>query len=168
MARSSLSPELRAAGIDLLAVTDSLGMQVQGAMWLYDHALSDWRYYLVTSLVDTIGRRKTYGLLLDVFEAVEFPKEVTIDDVYLGSPDDLFFKSISAAVRIGNGGPVEFNNCTINGIPFDGVIYRSVKEAPTKEEAERIDKRFAKRVKDLIEKHRRTKARNKVEPRNIL
>jgi hypothetical protein len=114
MARSSLSPELRAAGIDLLAATDKLGMQAQGAMWLYDHALSDWRYYLVTSLVDTIGRRKTYGLLLDIFEAMEFPKEMTVDDVYLGSPNEPLFNLVSALVKMPGGGAAEFENCAIN------------------------------------------------------
>jgi hypothetical protein len=54
------------------------------------------------------------------------------------------------------------------GMPFDGIIYRSLKEAPSADEAERINKRFAKRVKDLIDEHRRKKARVKIEPRSAV
>jgi len=123
-------------------------MQAQGAMWLYDHVLKDWRFYLVTSLVDTAGRRKTYGLLLEAFEGAALPQELTIEDVHLGSPRDVIFQLVSSAVGIANG-VVRMENCTVNGVLFDGVIYRSVKVAPSVGEAERIEKRFSKRVKDL-------------------
>jgi hypothetical protein len=169
MARSSLSPDLKAAGSDLLAATDRLGLQAQGAMWLYDHALSDWRYYLVTSLVDTIGRRKTYGLLLDIFEANSFPKEMTVDDVYLGSPNDPLFKHISGFFRVPDNfrmGPPEVEDLSLEGTSFNAVFYRAVVEVPSAEEAEKINKRFAKHVKDLLNEHRGKKPRVKVESRS--
>lgn len=150
MAERHLSEELKAAGHQLLNATDELGMQAQGAMWVYSHALNDWRYYLVTSLVDTIGRRKTYRLLLDAFEHVVLPKEVTIEDVHLGSPNDQFFQIISKIVRMPDQGRAEFRDCRFNDIQFDGVVYRAVREIPTERQAEQIEKRFQKRVKDLI------------------
>ena len=145
-----LPEELKEAGQRLLDVTDSLDMAAQGAMWVYSHALKDWRFYLVTSLVDTIGRRKTYGLLLDAFERIKLPKEMTVEDVHLGSPSDQFFGFVSGFVRVETGGRAEFNNCKFNDIQFDGVVYRMVKEAPTDKQAHQIEKRFQKRVKDLV------------------
>lgn len=150
MVRRHISAELKAAGADLLRATDALGMQAQGAMWVYRHALEDWRYYLVTSLVDTIGRRKTYRLLLKAFEVVDFPKEMTVEDVHLGSPKEPFFQLVSKIVRVDGGGTATFENCIFNEMSFDGVIYRSVQEVPTKREAERIEKRFTKRIKNLV------------------
>ncbi len=150
MAERPLSEELKAAGRQLLNATDALGMQAQGAMWIYSHALNDWRYYLVTSLVDSIGRRKTYRLLLDAFEYVSLPKEMTIEDVHLGSPRDGLFQLISRVVKIEGSAWSEFRNCMFNEIRFDGIVYRSVKEIPNERQAEQIDKRFQKRVKDLI------------------
>src|SRR5829696_4194494 len=100
MARKHLSQELKDAGRKLLETTDALGMQAQGAMWLYDHGLEDWRYYLVTSLVDTMGRRKTYRLLLDAFDRVDFPKDMTIEDVHLGRPNDDLFRLVSGVVGV--------------------------------------------------------------------
>lgn len=150
MAGIDLSKELIDAGADLLAITDSLDMQAQGAMWVRDHALGDWRYYLVTSLVDTIGRRKTYKLLIDAFEKVSLPKSMTVEDVHLGAPSDTFFRLISSGFGVTGGGRAYVENCVINGIPFDGVIYRSVISEPTEGEARRIEKIFGKRVRDLI------------------
>jgi hypothetical protein len=149
MARVDLPEELKAAGRKLLETTDALLMQAQGAMWVYSHLLNEWRYYLVTSLVDSIGRRKTYRLLLDAFERVELPKEMTVEDVYLGSPSDEFFRLVSSIVRVETGATAAFRNCLFNETPFDGVVYRSVQEIPTEREAEQIEKRFQKRVKDL-------------------
>lgn len=148
MVRHHLSKQLKEAGRELLEATDALDMQAQGAMWIYHHALEEWRYYLVTSLVDTIGRRKTYRLLLDVFEHVKLPKEMTIEDVHLGSPNDAFFQLVSQMVGI-QGAIVEFENCLFNEVSFDGVVYRSVRSPPPPKEAERIEKRFQKRVKEL-------------------
>ena len=47
----------------------------------------------------------------------------------------------------------------VNGISFNGIIYRSVKEIPTLKEAASIEKRFAKRVKDLGMHGRQMKGR---------
>jgi len=148
MARKHLSQQLKDAGRKLLDTTDALGMQAQGAMWLYDHLLQDWRYYLVTSLVETMGRRKTYRLLLDAFERLDLPEEMTIEDVHLGSPNDDLFRRVSSAVKV-DFGWMEVHRCVFNGVQFDGVIYRSVHKVPTTRQAESIDKRFAKRVKEL-------------------
>lgn len=150
MAAINLPSELIDAGAVILAATDDLSMQAQGAMWVFDHSLGDWRYYLVTSLVDTVGRRKTYKLLIEIFDKINVPRSMTVNDVHLGSPVDPFFKLVSGAVGISGGGYAIFSDCVFNGVAFDGLIYRSVREPPAPQEAERIEKRFARRVKDLI------------------
>jgi hypothetical protein len=148
MVREHLSEELKIAGGQLLAITDGLEMQAQGAMWLYDHQLQDWRYYLVTSLVDTIGRRRTYRLLLDALETVVFPGDMTIEDVHLGSPADDLFRIVSRAARI-DGAMAEFQNCVFGAHCFDGVLYRSVNEIPTMQQAQRIERCFVRRVRGV-------------------
>lgn len=148
MVRDHLSERLSEAGGQLLSKTDALGLEAQGAMWVYSHALEDWRFYLVTSLVDTIGRKKTYRLLLECFSHLKLPQEMTIEDVHLGSPHEQFFKMVSGAIMV-DGGRAFVNDCYINGISFDGVIYRSVRPIPSEQEAKRIERQFTKRVKEL-------------------
>jgi hypothetical protein len=149
MVRRHLSEDLKQAGLQVLSATDELGMQAQAAMWVYNHALQDWRYYLVTSLVDTIGRRKTYRLLLEIFERIDLPKEMTIEDVYLGSPSDPFFKVVSQLVHV-DSARLEFQNCKFNDIMFDGIIFRSLREIPSDKQAAQIEKKFSRKVKDLV------------------
>ncbi len=150
MVRRHLSEELKKAGGQLLAATDALDMKAQAAMWVYSHALEDWRYYLVTSLVDTIGRRKTYRLLLDVFERISLPNEMTIEDVHLGSPNDPFFQTVSRIIHADGSVGLEFSNCVFNDLKFDGVIYRALREIPSDKQAAQIEKKFSRRVKNLL------------------
>lgn len=151
MARENLPEELIEAGATLLEAVDRLGMSPQGAMWIFDHGLGDWRYYLVTSLVDTLGRRRTYRLLIDAFEAVDMPKEMTVDDVHLGSPSEEFFRVISHFLRIDGRGRAFFNDCTINNIKFDGLIYRAVQEAPPPARAKAIERDFVRKVRKVAQ-----------------
>lgn len=146
MARDDLSEELIEAGQNLLSATDDMGMSAQGAMWVYSYALQDWRYYLVTSLVDNPGRRKTYQLLIRAFESGKFPDGLTVEDVHLGSPSEDFFQLVSSVVGV-DGGIARFTNCSFNNVAFDGVIYRSVRSVPSKPEAKRIEATFERRVK---------------------
>lgn len=158
MVREHLSERLVEAGGQLLAMTDTLGMQAQGAMWVFDHELDEWRYYFVTSLVDSAGRRKTYRLLLDAFEKLGLPSDMVAEDVYLGSPSDPLFQLISSAVHKEGSGVAEFRDCSFNGVLFDGFMYRSVRDMPSAVQAERIEKVFTKRVKDLSRQRRHTSA----------
>ena len=148
MAAKHLPEELVTAGQQLLDATDKLEMGAQGAMWIYSPVLEDWRYYLVTSMVDTAGRRKTYKLLIRAFDLSEFPKEMTVEDVQLGSPSDVFFQLIASGIKVTNS-IARFNNCNINGVQFDGVMYRSWREIPPKSELLRIQKRFERNVREL-------------------
>ncbi len=124
-------------------------MQAQGAMWIYDHALDDWRFYIVTSLIDTLGRRTAYGILLDAIQHLDMGQGLTAADIHLGSPSDALFRLISQAVRVDGAGFVEVHDCPIDGVDFDGVIYRSVGEPPAGADAARIEKQFVRRAKSL-------------------
>jgi hypothetical protein len=152
--RDHLSEELIEAGRQLLLATDGLNLQAQGAMWIYSHELGDWRYYLVTSLVDTVGRRETYKYLIRIFDAAEpkglFPKELTVQDIHLGSPADEYFQRISSGVSVVQG-PVQVKDCIINGIKFDGVIYRAVTHVPSSGEARKIEKQFSRKMKGILD-----------------
>lgn len=146
MARENLPAELIAAGGELLAATDALGMRAQAAMWLFDHELGDWRYYLVTSLVDSAGRRATYKRLIDIVAAGRFPRGMTLDDVHLASPTDDLFLGITSAVQ---GTDNRFEDCVINGIRIDGFMYRALRTLPTADEARQIDRDFARATRKL-------------------
>jgi hypothetical protein len=155
--RDNLSEELIEAGYRLLFMTDVLKMQAQGAMWIRRHDLNDWRYYLVTSLVDAIGRRAVYKLLLRIFGAPGgeefFSKDFTIEDVHLGSPTDEYYQRISSGIA--NLVPptgknrIIFTDYTVSGITFDAVVYRAIRIIPSAEETAKVEKQFKDNVHEL-------------------
>lgn len=147
MAREHLSEELKAAGLSFLQAADEIGLSPQGAMWIRSHALQDWRYYLVSSLVDTAGRRKAYQLLIRAFEVGEFPKSMTIEDVHLGSPNDPLFQKISRVLEVDNAianiGLFQYEDLSLSVI-----IYRSMKAPPSEREARAVEKRFERTLRE--------------------
>ena len=124
MAAEPLRDDLIQAGETLLAILDKLGLSPEAAAWIHYHALGDWRYYVASGLVDTVGRRKVYRLLLDAFEVIEMPEELSVFDVHLESPRGPIFQSIKTVIRAGEQVRVRFEDCFVNGDKFDAFLYR--------------------------------------------
>jgi hypothetical protein len=148
MDREDLPKRLIEAGAEFLRRTDDWGMSAQGAMWLYSSALKEWRYYLVTSLMDTAGRRSVYKTLVRLFERFPMFDYFTVEDVHLGSPSDHVFRAISMNIHIDNGVATD-TTIGVGDVTFFGHIYRSVDRPPTKRIAEALERKFKKRLKEL-------------------
>jgi hypothetical protein len=147
MAARALSEHLVEAGAKLLAALDDAGLQPQGAAWIFDHALDDWRYVVATSLVDTMGRSSVYRELLTIIRKLDMPEDLTVQDVHLVAPSGPLFKTISGALHIENG-RVTVKDRVINGSRVDAVIFRWT-GAPTQTKAAKVQKEFKRRVKEL-------------------
>lgn len=128
MARKDLSPQLIADGRATLEGLEEMRLGVQSAMWAYDEALEAWKFCLVSSLVDSAGRRKAYQLLLRAFELGAFP--LSVEDVYLSSVDD----ALSADVESASTPPV---------------IYRESSVAPSETEARALQRAFEQTLTGL-------------------
>lgn len=147
MAARDLPEHLIEAGAKLLAALDNAGLQPQGAAWLLDHALGDWRYVVATSLVETMGRSSVYRELLVVMKKLDMQQDLTVQDIHLVAPSGPLFKAIGGALRIEEG-RVTVRDCVINGLSVDAVIYRWT-GAPTQAKAAKVQKQFRQRVKEL-------------------
>jgi hypothetical protein len=133
-------------GKAFLASLDELGMGVQGAAWLYFRDLDDWRYYVATPLTDTMGRKRVYSLLADALDVIGTPEGLSVFDVHLASPQDPIFQLISGAVNWQGGGVAFFENCSLNGVQVNGVMYRLTRHARP------IDARLAKRTEVVFKR----------------
>jgi hypothetical protein len=147
MAVEHLPETMKDLGLELLKETDKIGLGAQGAAWVYSHLLREWRYYLVTALVDVMGPKWVYDRLLRVFPKFELPGELSIVDVHLGSPKDALFRRITSIFHIENG-VCQFVNCMIDDEEFDSVVYR-MHRAPSYERIIKIQSEFDRRVKEL-------------------
>jgi hypothetical protein len=63
MAKKPLRNDEIALGRAVLLATDALGMSAEGAFWLYDAGDTVWRFFLVTSMFERVGPRKTFRRL---------------------------------------------------------------------------------------------------------
>lgn len=124
MAIAPISVELKQAGREMLAALDDIGLQPNGAMWLYFHNIGDWRFAVVSDLVPALGRTKIYGLI-DAALAARKPVEgLTIFDVQLAAPDELFVRVISKVFQVHPGVEVTLGNVAIDNVPVEAFIYR--------------------------------------------
>jgi hypothetical protein len=147
MAARALSGHLIETGAKLLSALDHAGLQPQGAAWIFDHSLGDWRYIVATSLVDTMGRSSIYKELLALTKQLHLPQDLTVQDIHLVAPSGPLFKTISGALHIENG-RVAVRDCVINGLRVDALIYRWT-GVPSQANAAKVQKEFKRRVKEL-------------------
>jgi hypothetical protein len=150
MSTPNLSEHLVNAGQQLLAALDSAGLGGQGAAWIYDHALGDWRYVVATSLIETMGRSKVYKQLLSVLKKLNVPDDLTIDDVHLLSTEGSYYRDIASAIRVEGNSLIRFQNCSINGRMLDAIVYRWGGGPPTLIEKAQTASTFKRRAKELI------------------
>lgn len=127
MAVEPLPQHLRQAGASLLETLDALGLSPEGAGWIFDHDLGEWRYVVASGLVDSEGRKWLYGKLQALFRAGKFPSDFTVLDVFLMSlehPMYLLLRSFFTGTNF------EFHDCALNGSKFDAILYRWLPPAP--------------------------------------
>lgn len=98
MAERGLSESAIEAGAKFLASLDELGLQPEGAAWLYSYSLVDWRFAVVTSAVDIVGRRTIYRSLLDALRVAHLGDDLTEVDLYLVSPSDRWYSAMAAVL----------------------------------------------------------------------
>jgi hypothetical protein len=97
---AGVSDERFDAGQRLLAAADELGLEAQGAAWIYMDDLEEWRYFLVTALVDTEGPLWVYKRLLRAFNKLAERDDFLSVDVQLASPNEVWFRAIMIMMNI--------------------------------------------------------------------
>ncbi len=92
------------AGLEILRITDGLGFDTQAAGWIFLPEGEQWRYYLITPMVDEKGPRWIYERLLKVFAKMTLPPGISPLDIFVGSPKDPLFRGL---VKAGLGEQIE-------------------------------------------------------------
>lgn len=124
MAIGPVSDELRRAGAAMLARLDDIGLFPQGVLWLHWHELNDWRFTVISDLVEVLGRAKIYALLDEALEKVGPTEGLTIFDVHLASSTEMLswmLSSFAPPVSV----DCSFQDCWFEGRQIDAYVYRS-------------------------------------------
>lgn len=118
----ALTDDRLALGRRLLDLTDELGLSAEGAAWVYDWTLQEWRYYLVTSLIDKKGAPWVYKRLLQAFKRLPEHEQFLSLDVHLGSPREILFRLISSMFTYRQDGWSTIGNITLQA-EMEGITY---------------------------------------------
>lgn len=113
----------------MLALLDRVGLQPQGALWLMFPHVKDWRYTIVSDLVDDYGRTKVYGLIDDVIAALPAVDGLTIFDIHLASSTEIMPRLLDGAIDVDNG-IVRLTDCRVNDMNVDAVVFRLSRPRP--------------------------------------
>ena len=147
MAAKPLSDDLKAAGLEMLGELDRVGLGPQGALWLYAHYLGDWRYAVVSDLVNALGRHRLYDLIGTALDRIGPIHGLTIFDVHLFDTSETMPQVLSA-IRV-DGGAATITDCIVNGMLTDAYVYRLV-PSRNKREVRLAAKAFERSVQQLI------------------
>ncbi len=88
MRREVLTEDMKADGAALLELASELGMRPAAAAWLYGCDFGEWRYYLVTPLVDDLGRKAVYEGLDLALSNTAVAERMSVVDVHLAGSGD--------------------------------------------------------------------------------
>jgi len=119
VAKAKISPDDLAFGRAVLLATDALKMAAEGAFWIRYVGESRWRYFIVTSLFDTMGPREIY-LRLNKALAKKLPeKEMRSFDIFMAGPQEPFLRQF----------PTEISTAPYASEPFNASVKIDTKKA---------------------------------------
>jgi hypothetical protein len=144
-----LSETMRAAGGELSAALDRLGLQAQAVGWIKFDEDSDWRFYVVTRLFDVEGPRWLYSRLLRAINKLGLADGFDTFAITVASPRDPLFQSLSRVFVVRNGAEISGDSIIVNDINLQEMhLYFIDRQVAGSAASEAL--KFEKRVKDLI------------------
>ncbi len=134
--------------MNVLAKLDALGLEPQGALWLHFPHVKDWRFTVITDLVDSLGRKRAYDLIGSALDSVGHVDGLTVFDLHIAAPSEVMPRVLGGVLFVENG-IVQLSDCEINDVPVDAVIYR-LRKARSNPAAKKAASRFEKSVAQLV------------------
>lgn len=150
MAQKTPSTDDLALGRAILLVTDSLGMSVEGAFWLYDNDEREWLFFLATSLFGHIDTRAIYLRLTETLKRKLSEHEMDEFMIYLCRPNDRLSKLVREQMTTSaNASEAVETTIRLNGRQEKAWVYRMAPTLRTRK-LNLARQRFGKRYKELI------------------
>lgn len=150
MAFRTLSGNDIAFGRAVLLATDSVGMSVEGAFWLYDYVDERWRYFLVTSLFDKIKPRTMFQKLNKILVEKLSEHEAREFDLYIATPNDPFVHKIRKHIQTsGHASEPHELRVSIDSHEVPAHVYRMT-GGHTEKQVSKSKRRFNRLYRELV------------------
>ena len=150
MAKNEILAEDLAFGRAVLLATDALKMSAEGAFWIKYGGEDRWRYFIVTSLFDSMGPREIYLRLNKALAKKLSEKETKSFDIFMAGPHEAFLRKFPRSVRTAHYASEPFHvSVGVDEKKADVWVYRFARgmdERFTK----RTERRFKREVSELL------------------
>ena len=150
MASQGLPENDLAFGRAVLLATDAVGMSAEGAIWIKLRDEGRWRFFLITSLFDSMGPREIY-LRLNMALAKKLSERETREfGLFMASPREAFLQDFPGSICTSEyaSEPIK-SSLKINGQLADLWIYRFAGGMDEKR-AKKAERKFKKEVDTLL------------------
>jgi hypothetical protein len=137
------------AGRQCLTLLDVYELGVQGAIWIYTKSLQEWRFYIVTSLLDIDGLVETYNSVERSFGLKFRNEHLTMEDIHFSSPTENLFMKLASAISARAHSEIELDNVIIDGFMIEHAYIYRLEKAPPKIKAKQVSERFDKMLKQI-------------------
>lgn len=150
MATASLSDNDLAFGRAVLLATDALGMSAEGAIWIRFKDEDRWRFFLITSLFDSMGPREIYLKLNRALVKKLSERETKSFEIFMAGPREAFLRNLRKTIHTPAYASEPFKaSVDMNGQATDVWVYR-FSDGMDKDLAKKAERRFKKIVNDLL------------------
>ena len=150
MAKAALRKSDIAFGRAVLLATDALGMSAEGAFWTKFQDEDRWRFFLVTSLFDSMGPREIYLRLNTALAKKLSERETREFGLFMASPREAFLREFPKSICTPPYASEPFDaSVTISGQPAELCVYRLCK-GMDKVRVKSAERKFKKEVRTLL------------------
>lgn len=150
MAAKSLSNDDLALGRAVLLATDSLGMSVEGAFWLYEDEEDNWNYFLITSLFNRMGPRSIYLKLNKALSEVLSEREIDSFTFYIADPHEEVANMVRKQISTSSHSSApQRKEIGVLGQKTQSFVYR-MSGSLNEDEAKSAQRRFSRRVSQFV------------------
>jgi hypothetical protein len=125
LVKETLTPEMIAAGRELIELIDQAGWRPTSAFWLFDSEQNRWNLVLSSPDVEKRGSRPAYEIVNRVL-AAQKALGLSLSNISILPPRKEIVKLLTLALRVDGGSGVRFSRNAINGHYIeDAYVYRS-------------------------------------------
>jgi len=126
LVRTALTPEMIAAGRELLARLDALGTVFDAAFWLFDEEIGEWRLVFASRSIRTTGSRILYRKVNRALSKLDMTNVLSLEMISIVDQSDAIVQLLIGALgTAASVDGVRLDNAIIEGVRIPGcLLYR--------------------------------------------
>lgn len=124
MALGHMRPDLVQAGHRLAKEFDDVGLCPAVAAWTREHKVGEWRYYILSSMVGIIQKKRVQRVARHIMEIIDLPNDLCTSNIYIAGLNSQHLIDIGKKFKFVGDSPIYLGGIVIGKTIMDAVVYR--------------------------------------------